>query len=225
MKKYTKFLGLALTLVLVCQLGTAKDPEVLIDSQKTRVLMSDEYTFYGIDFSKFRLINTTKMHLGENIKNDFFPAWLREFDDKYTKKYLRQRLVVDVLNDERSRFQVEQFLKNDPSNIVSYFSTLWNADTLLSMVQDYQLERETGIGISFIIAEFNKNEEEVIGYVTFFDIETRELMFVVKALGDAVGMGMTSHWYNGLYDAWNDYFYQNFSMDKKKAIRTAKREG
>ena len=113
MKKYTKFLGLALTLVLVCQIGIAKDPEVLIDSQKTRVFMSDEYTFYGIDFSKFRLINTTKMHLGENIKNDFFPAWLREFDDKYTKKYLRQRLVVDVLNDERSRFQVEQFLKND----------------------------------------------------------------------------------------------------------------
>ena len=92
-------------------------------------------------------------------------------------------------------------MRNDPSNIVDYQSTPWNADNLSLIVQDYQLERESGIGISYIIAEFNKNEETVIGYVTFFDIETRELMFVVKAHG----------------------FYKEFGRDKKKAIRAAKK--
>ena len=31
-----------------------------------------------------------------------------------------------------------------------------------------------------IVAELNKDDEKSIGYITFFDIASRELLFVVK---------------------------------------------
>lgn len=214
-----KFIAPIVVLVLFSQLCFAKKPEVIVDSQRTRVMLSNEYTYYGIDFSKLRLINSAKMAQGESIKNTFCPAWLGKFDEYYTEGYLRPRLGAEILNDERYPFQAEQYLKNNPSTIVNLYATAWSVDTLRMMVKDYQLVRKSGIGISFIISEFNKNEEEVIGYVSFFDIETRELLFVIKTYGKALGTGMTNHWFNGLYKAWNDYFYQTFNTDKKKVIK------
>lgn len=184
--------------------------------------MSDEYTFYGIDFSKFKLINGKKMAQGEDIKNTFCPAWLAMFDENKMHKHQKSRLYVETLNDERYPFQSEQYLKNNPATIVNLYSIAWSVDTLELIVKDYQLTRKSGIGISFIISEFNKNEEQVKGYATFFDIDTRDLLYVFKAYGTASGVGMTNHWYKGLDDAWNDYFFQVFQSEKSKVLQAEK---
>lgn len=222
MTYYKRAIGLILFLILFSQFCIAGMPQVIVDSQLTRVMLSNEYTYYGIDFSKFKLINGEKMAQGESIKNTFCPAWLEKFDENNSQMFLKSRFYVETLNDERYPFQAEQYLKNSHTTIVSLYSIKWSIDTLELIVKDYQLTRKSGIGVSYIISEFNKNNELVSGYVTFFDIETRDLLYVFKTHGYGRGTGMTNHWYKGLKYGWNDYFLQGFQSDKSKVIQAEK---
>lgn len=211
-------------IVLFSQLCFASNSGIILDTRKTRALVSDEYTYYGLDFSKFRLINGEKMGQGELIKNTFCPAWIGAYDAKLPENTLRRHLNVTILNDERYPFQTEQFLKNNSSTIVNLSSPAMSMDTLEMIVKDYQLSRKSGIGLSIIISDFNKYNELVTGYVTFFDIESREILYVSISEGNAIGMGMTNHWLAGLVEGWYQFIRLGFEKEKRKAIKAEKKK-
>jgi len=45
---------------------------------------------------------------------------------------------------------------------------------------------------------FNKDREFSMQWVTFFDIETRKIMYAVLTTGEAGGGGMVGHWAKGV---------------------------
>lgn len=223
MNSTKSIIGLSVIFLFFSQFCLGKDYEEYFSKGKTRVLQSKEYTLYGIDFSNLRLINKYKMDQGEIIKSTYCPEWLEKFDGDFTQKELKKLINVETLNDRRYPFQSDQNSKNNASTLVCISPLIMTIDTLDVIVKDYQLEEKNGIGLSMIVSELNKDDEKSIGYITFFDIASRELLFVVKVQGLKGGYGMSRHWYERFSGAWYNYFYQKFKYDKRKALRLDKK--
>ena len=51
-----------------------------------------------------------------------------------------------------------------------------------------------------VLVNFNKDREYSMQYVTFFDLETREIVYAVLTTGEAGGSGMGGHWADGVID-------------------------
>lgn len=215
--------GFSVILMLLSQFTLAEDYEDIVRTGKQEVLLSQEFTFYGLDFSFLKLVNAEKMTEGESIKNTYCPAWIGEFDKEYTQKKVEGLLNIEVVYDKRYPFQSDQYVKNDANTIVSMYSVTMSTDALEAIVKDYSLEESSGIGLSMIVAELNKPDEDAISYITFFDISSRELLYVVEIKGSGSGMGMTKHWYYGIDNSFYDYFQNRFRFDQRKAIKEAKK--
>ena len=212
----TKVIGFLVIFLFITHSGFTRDPQVIVDTDKKLVLEANEITFYGIDFSKLRLINPRKLDQGKLIKHTYCPAWIERFNDYFTEKKIYKMLSVQTLKDRRDPFQFEQSLKNNEKTTVSYNPPMLNIDSLNIIVGDYKLLENDGIGVSIIISEFRKQDEKVTGYITFFDIASRELLYVVKVHGKAGGKGMTTHWFEGYYEVWAHFIDDTYKKEKKK---------
>ena len=63
------------------------------------------------------------------------------------------------------------------------------------MVKKYKAEvKKDGIGLSFIIENFNKGTQMADIYVTFFDIASKKILICEKVSGKAMGIGMRNYW-------------------------------
>ena len=69
---------------------------------------------------------------------------------------------------------------------------------LEKIIKSYVLNEKSGIGMVVNIVNFNKPREYVSGYVTFFDIATREILYSLEATGPAGGGGWAGHWASGI---------------------------
>lgn len=223
MKPTNRLPGFSMILLLICQINFGQDFEELITESIQTVLESTTNTYYGIDFSFLTLVNAEKIYHGEKIWKTYCPAWLEMYDDTYTTKKVQKSLVIDTIIDHRYPFQKDQYLKNSAEMIVVLAPVEMTTEYLKTIVQAYQLDEGSGIGLSLIVTEFNKPLETVTAFVTFFDIKTRKLLFMVEVYGWAIKAGMTRHWYYGIHDAWSDYFGQEFRYEKRKALRNKKK--
>ena len=57
----------------------------------------------------------------------------------------------------------------------------------------------SGVGVSFIVESFNKREEVAYIWVTFFDIESKKVIFTTRRAGKAGGMGIRNFWANAVH--------------------------
>ncbi len=74
------------------------------------------------------------------------------------------------------------------------------------IVKSYVLRETKGVGMVINLVNFNKEREYALVYITFFDIQTREILFAVEASGEAGGSGLTKHWATGVEAAVRDMF-------------------
>ena len=66
---------------------------------------------------------------------------------------------------------------------------------LLGMIKKYSADiKKQGIGVSFIIENFNKGTQEATLFVVFFDIATKKVLVCEKMSGKAMGVGMRNYW-------------------------------
>jgi hypothetical protein len=88
-------------------------------------------------------------------------------------------------------------------------------EDLQTIVQSYVLREKQGIGMVINLVNFNKDKEYALIYVTFFDIETREIMFAAEVTGNAGGSGMTKHWASGVEEAFAKMFIDQIYKPKR----------
>jgi trans-2-enoyl-CoA reductase len=63
------------------------------------------------------------------------------------------------------------------------------------MVNNYKGDvKKEGIGLSFIVENFNKGSQMATVYVTFFDIASKKVLISEKLSGKAMGIGMRNYW-------------------------------
>jgi len=100
-------------------------------------------------------------------------------------------------------------------------------------LSEYSLSQKTGVGLVVFIAEMNKEKESTLLHFVFFDIKSRNIIYVYNSHNTgAAGIGMEKHWkrnfsgsvYNFLND-YNSWLYRAYRTEykrKKKRMRKLK---
>ena len=196
------------SIMLYLGLSPKKEPEA------KKIFTSNEMVWFGLDFTKTHFVGSFDHGFGANSANGYdlrtkwIPAWnnliVKEQYNFDLRRCFRKRYVyydiasVDRLND-----------KLDPEQLLNYNETKIGKELIPEMVKKYtSSEKQNGLGLVFIIENFNKNTKKAGLYVTFFDIETRKVLLCEYMSGNPVGFGLRNYWAGAVKDIlnWVDFY-------------------
>jgi hypothetical protein len=171
------------------------------------VFTKDEIVWYGLDFSKAKMIGKFDQGAGAapasgtEIKNKYFSSWnevvvteTKKYDFK--KAFRKTSVYKDLSVVEKSNAKV------DADELMTYNDYKFQTPdaTVDGIIKSYgKGEKSEGIGLVFIVESFNKGEQYASVYVTFFDIATKTVLFKERMQGKAGGFGIRNYWAKAVY--------------------------
>lgn len=179
-------------------------------NHQTDVFEASEITFYGYDFSHFKLAEGKRT--GEDIKS-YIVSWIGFMNEEWPEKSLRHHLKND---DVKFSFAYTQsiLLELNNEDLVSYFKHEIPQDSIQRILNKYQIDEKEGIGFVVIVECFEKNTETAYAHFVFFDINSKKVImadhFGFKS--DAWAFGMIKFWgtkFDKLFDKYFSKIYNN----------------
>lgn len=177
-----------------------------------------DVVWFGLDFTKAKMIGEEGFSDPVAIKEDYFRKWnhlMISEGDKYDwgKALLISDLkydydVVDVVNDE----------VNVQSLVINRSHSIYDED-IESAVRNYTIKHfKEGIGVVIVVESFDKTKEQAFGYITFFDIASKKVLYKQRLIGSASGIGFRNFWAGAIHD-WTKYTRGRVMRDIKKEFR------
>ncbi len=165
---------------------------------KSKIYKADNIVWYGIDFSNVRLIGSEGFTDPRVIKESLFGRWndliVAEADKYNIPKYYQKNNVYYDLDPVFERNETV-----DWKNLKTNKSYTLNPAEIPTMVGLYsEGEDKEGLGLVMIVESFNKRTEKASVYLTFFDIETKEIHSMKKYEGKPGGFGLRNYWAAGI---------------------------
>ncbi|GAA4371170.1 hypothetical protein GCM10023185_46370 [Hymenobacter saemangeumensis] len=74
----------------------------------------------------------------------------------------------------------------------------------------------SGVGLTFVMEDLNKQMEKAVFWVTFVDMRSRKVLYTEKIAGQAMGFGFRNHWAGGIYDGLNHIRAKKYGEWKKR---------
>jgi hypothetical protein len=157
------------------------------------IFKGNEITWYGLDFSNVRLIGAIGFKNPEKIKSYYFDAWnsliIYETNKYKLDKFFHKESVENYLNIVTDRNTLPNL---DELVIETEYS--FGAEEVMRMISEYDSGEKEGIGLVFILESLNKYKERAIIWVTFFDIQTKQVLLTERLEGKAGGYGFRNFW-------------------------------
>jgi hypothetical protein len=178
------------------------------------VLSATEIVYYGWDFSQFKMFAADKISDADVILKDFIPTWIGMLNERYPPDqvaiHYKKKVTPNMVSVQ------DRIKKLTPDDIVTYMNYDFSIDTVKKVVGSYNLPEQSGIGLSIILESYNKSERYVTGYVTFFDIQSREILWSTKMKGlPGSKWGFTKYLFEGFVELYhyfvNDYYYKQLN--------------
>lgn len=164
----------------------------------------EDIVFYGYDFTYLKLTNSRKVGQSMNLVQEYFNDWNITLNDAVGFNELKKWMDKPYMLMGTPIFQ--NYYKRDFNNFVEYGSYCISFEELQKIINSYVLNETQGIGMVINLINFNKDKEYSMQWVTFFDVETREIIFAVLTTGNAGGGGMVGHWVEGVENGVRDMF-------------------
>lgn len=163
---------------------------------ESAIFQSKFITYFGFDYEHFTLVNSKK--IGQDNELSFlFPKSIIKFEDNIPPhKWIKNKLKVDSLYIEKESIELKYSNKKIPWIKSSCINL--KIEHIAKIVENYTINKNTGIGFVIIVQSFDKPKETSNLIYTFFDIETRELLWVTKINGEAEDAGFVRHWFEGI---------------------------
>lgn len=174
--------------------------------------------WFGLDFTKAKMVGEEGFNDPVAIKEDYFRKWnhlMISEGDKYDwgKALLVSDLkydyeVVDVVNAD---VKVKSLVINRSHSIYE--------DDIKSAINKYTIAHfKEGIGVVVVVESFDKIKEKAFGYIAFFDIASKKLLYKQKVIGSAGGFGFRNYWAGAIHD-WTKYTRSRVMKDIKKEFK------
>jgi len=182
-----------------------------------RVKEATSVVWYGWDFSHSSMRDLGKFQEGELILGRHIPAILGRLESEYSAERVGRHLKKEVTFDPVS--VQDLYLKMDAKRFIVPRYTEISIDSIKSIVWNYSLPQREGLGFVVILEMMNTERDMgrfVTGYLTFFDIKTREVFYSVRMKGlPGSKWGFDDYWFNGLTELYA-YFIRDFYGKKIK---------
>jgi hypothetical protein len=166
----------------------------------SKVFSATEIVWFGMDFTKAKFVGQFDQGMGAmpatggDMRNKWIPQWnaliqneQQNFDIK--KALNKESVYYDIasVNSINSKIDPDACMDVNPGKI--------EKSSIDAMVKKYaSTDKKEGVGLVFIIENFNKGAQIADVYVTFFDIATKKVLICEKISGTAKGIGMRNYW-------------------------------
>jgi hypothetical protein len=229
---------LILTLSLLISFNHTFGQKYEVEVAPESVYNANTIVWFGADFSFFKLTDEKKVGKDDELKV-YIDAWNYEYKYGLPNVKLATLLKKEkVINDHEFTDEIAENFSNNQW-IVKEENRL-DPEEIQSHLLDIESEN-TGLGLIYIVVNFNKNLPGVMGYFVWFDIKSKKIKFIYESKGTPStdhfmndGMkiylgnkqknrlpksqGMTGYWYRGMIDATVD-----FSIEYKKGMEEDER--
>lgn len=155
--------------------------------------------WFGLDFTKAKLIGSEGFNDPVAIKEEYFRKWnhlMISEGEKYD--WGKALLVSDLKYDYGVVDSVNESIKVK-SLVVNHSHSLKDVD-IYEAVDRYQInEFQDGIGVVLLVESFDKIREMALGYIVFFDVKTKEVLYFHELVGEAKGFGFRNYWAGAIF--------------------------
>lgn len=152
-----------------------------------------DIVWLGLDFTRMKFVASPWKDSSEKIKNETIPAWNEQLGESgrfnWNKAFQNDDLIIDYgpVSKANATIDETQFHTLTPHTI--------NKDVLAETVKALDMgDRNDGIGVVIVIEAFDNNAVTGYGYITFFDIATREVLHKQSVSGKAFGVTLYTYW-------------------------------
>jgi len=157
---------------------------------------STEITWLGVDFSGAKLIgDRERLGSESDIRHllDAINELMIKEADKYNVAAAIQKKKVEngtqVANEHNAELDVMSMLSKNGNDHIH----LKPAD-VEEIISTYDFKGLTGIGLIFNVESFNKIIEEGSFWITFVNMNTKEVLFTERLVAPPSGFGMRNFW-------------------------------
>lgn len=159
--------------------------------------------FYGIDFSKARMIGDGFGDANQ-VKGTLFKQWNELFTkeaDKYDlrKAFNKEKIELDLTNVEKNNEKV-----NTASLLMASGSYKLSDADAESVLSNYSTGGKTGLGCVFVIESFDKVNVTGTIHFIFFDVATHKILLHKRLEEKAGGFGLRAYWAKSIYLAMDE---------------------
>lgn len=162
--------------------------------------------WYGFDLRYSHMLDHKRFSESEIIVKTHIPGIQTVLEEYYNDKVIK-RLVdkLVVFNDMPTIHDLTDNMIHE--GFISRRNVDLQIEDVKSIVKEYTLPAIQGLGVVIIIEMFNKTEKYVSGFVTFFDIESREVLHSTRISGEAgYKYGFNKYWANGIINLTQEFF-------------------
>ncbi|MBU2940791.1 hypothetical protein KO494_14680 [Lacinutrix sp. C3R15] len=151
------------------------------------VHIADHIIYYGVDITYSKLIDRKNLGNGKSILDDKADHFNDYFNKLITVKDLQRWMKKPGMLKGTDIFSNYKAMNMD--NFVIDKNYCLSFSDIKTIIKGYSLKEKNGIGMVINIANFNENFSEgklkafISLYITFFDIDTREILYAVEATG------------------------------------------
>jgi len=160
---------------------------------------AEEIVWYGLDFTKATFVGQFDQFggagaaTGLDMKNKWIPQWnsliVSEPQNFDFRKSLKKNVYYDIanINEINRNINTEKCMGYNPGKI--------ERSAIDEMIKKYTAgDKKEGVGLVFIVENFDKGLQTGGVYVTYFDIKTKKVLKCDKYEGKAVGISMRNYW-------------------------------
>jgi hypothetical protein len=164
---------------------------------RERIEAAPSFTWYGLDFTQARMVGSDADFSDRaKIVSSFFDQWnqliLNEPEKYNLEATFNKRITNDIATASQRNAGVDYLkLLADKPNTVS-------REEISNVVKNYK--GDEGIGLLFVIENFDKPAVKVRFWVVLFDVKTHEVLMAKQTenkLGG--GIGFRNYWASGIY--------------------------
>ena len=178
------------------------------------VYNASELTFYGYDFTNFRLVEPDRINEGAAIRDIQFSAWNAYVINEITMNKLAKWFKKSAINYSPVALTILNS-KVEDGNVVARLPFVVEQDAIKRSIATYEKPKnaENKIGMVINVESFLESKKQATAYVTFFEISTGAVISmqevrVSKPFGmDGVMLhGISKFWGQSCLDILRTYF-------------------
>ncbi|MES2763970.1 MAG: hypothetical protein V4677_17270 [Bacteroidota bacterium] len=166
------------------------------------VFTSKSMVWYGLNFTEAKMVGMFDQAMGAgpataaDLKNKWIPNWNaliqgEQKNFKIAEAFQKDDIFYDVTPTDKANYAIntDEFMSY---NHYTFADPQKSVAKALSNMQGGQ--KTEGIGVTFVVESFNKQQDKALVYVTIFDIKTKNILVLEKIGGKPMGIGLRNFW-------------------------------
>ncbi len=174
-------------------------------------------TWLGIDLTKAKFIGDRERYGSESDMRKLAEGWnsifLKEPDKFNVARAIGRKEVKNAIEVTTDHNQHLDILSHYTDNKDQFGHT--TLSDVNEVVSDYDYSGLSGVGLMFIVESFSKPNGKASVWVTFINMDSKEVLFTEKMMGDPGGAGLRNYWANACHNILDRMKSKEFARWKK----------